>query len=49
MSNETSPREDRLSPNVYVLSAVSFFQDAASELLYPILPLNAPSLAGHKT
>jgi MFS family permease len=29
----------RLSRNVYVLSAVSFFQDAASELVYPVLPL----------
>jgi MFS family permease len=30
---------ERLSHNVYVLSAVSFFQDAASELVYPVLPL----------
>jgi MFS family permease len=29
----------RLPRNVRVLSAVSFFQDAASELLYPVLPL----------
>lgn len=29
----------RVGRNVKVLSAVSFFQDAASELLYPILPL----------
>src|SRR5213592_3212053 len=28
-----------LSRNVVVLSWVSFFQDAASELLYPVLPL----------
>ena len=28
-----------LPRNVRVLSAVSFFQDAASELLYPVLPL----------
>jgi MFS family permease len=29
----------QLPRNVRVLSAVSFFQDAASELLYPVLPL----------
>lgn len=29
----------RLPRNVIVLSLVSFFQDAASELLYPVLPL----------
>ena len=46
MSEETFPREDRLSPNVYVLSAVSFFQDAASELLYPILPLFITTVLG---
>ena len=28
-----------LTPNVKVLSGVSFLQDAASELLYPVLPL----------
>jgi MFS family permease len=28
-----------LTPNVKVLSAVSFLQDAASELLYPLLPI----------
>src|SRR5882757_3228338 len=28
-----------LPRNVKVLSAVSFFQDAASELVYPVLPL----------
>ena len=43
----TSPRPDeRLSRNVYVLSAVSFFQDAASELLYPILPLFLTTVLG---
>lgn len=30
---------DGLSRNVRVLSGVSFFQDAASEMLYPVLPL----------
>ncbi len=29
----------RLPRNVVVLSWVSFFQDAASELVYPIMPL----------
>ena len=29
----------RIPRNVRVLSAVSFFQDAASELLYPVMPL----------
>src|SRR5947209_20453326 len=28
-----------LTPNLKVVSAVSFLQDAASELLYPILPI----------
>lgn len=28
-----------LTPNVKVLSGVSLLQDAASELLYPVLPL----------
>lgn len=36
----------RLPRNVRVLSAVSFFQDAASELLYPILPLFLTSVLG---
>src|SRR4051794_17187730 len=32
--------------NVKVLSAVSFFQDAASELLYPVLPLFVTGVLG---
>ena len=32
--------------NVRVLSAVSFFQDAASEMLYPVLPLFITSVLG---
>ncbi|MFN2609500.1 MAG: MFS transporter [Actinomycetota bacterium] len=36
----------RLPRNVVVLSFVSFFQDAASELLYPILPLFIVSILG---
>ncbi len=31
-------RLPRLSRNVYVVSAVSFLQDTASEILYPVLP-----------
>jgi MFS family permease len=34
-----APAVKRIPRNVRVLSAVSFFQDAASELLYPVLPL----------
>lgn len=33
------PPPARVPRNVRVLSAVSFFQDAASELVYPVLPL----------
>ncbi|HEU4977699.1 MAG TPA: MFS transporter [Solirubrobacteraceae bacterium] len=36
----------RLPRNVYVLSWVSFFQDAASELLYPVIPLFVTSVLG---
>src|SRR3954471_6749874 len=32
--------------NVKVLSAVSFFQDAASEMLYPVMPLFVTSVLG---
>ncbi|MDQ1402740.1 MAG: hypothetical protein QOG03_1056, partial [Actinomycetota bacterium] len=43
MSTESTKSEAdesrRLPRNVIVLSGVSFFQDAASELLYPVLPL----------
>src|SRR6059058_2833088 len=35
-----------LSRNVVVLSWVSFFQDAASELLYPVLPLFLTGVLG---
>lgn len=37
--NRTAARSRRLPRNVRVLSWVSFFQDAASEMLYPIFPL----------
>ncbi|WP_334143534.1 MFS transporter [Rhabdothermincola sp.] len=50
MSDEpaTTParRAPRLSRNVYVVSAVSFFQDTASELLYPILPFFVTGVLG---
>jgi MFS family permease len=36
----------RLSRNVYVVSAVSFFQDTASEILYPILPFFVTGVLG---
>jgi MFS family permease len=35
-----------LTRNVRVLSAVSFFQDAASELLYPLLPIYLTAILG---
>lgn len=44
-------RPDRLTPNLRTLSLVSLLQDAASELLYPVLPifltvtLGAPAVA----
>ena len=37
---------DGLSHNVHVLSGVSFFQDAASEMLYPVLPLFITGVLG---
>jgi MFS family permease len=37
---------DALTRNVKVASAVSFFQDTASELLYPILPFFVTSVLG---
>jgi MFS family permease len=38
-SGAVTPRRTWLSPNVRTLSGVSFLQDAASELLYPVLPI----------
>ncbi len=35
-----------LTRNVRVLSAVSFLQDAASELLYPLLPIYLTAVLG---
>jgi MFS family permease len=36
----------RLSRNIYVVSLVSFFQDTASELLYPVLPFFVTGVLG---
>lgn len=36
----------RLTRNVYVVSIVSFFQDAASEMLYPVLPFFVTAVLG---
>ncbi len=48
--NETIPRRrrawDGISRNVRVLSGVSFFQDTASEMLYPVLPLFITGVLG---
>src|SRR6476619_6368416 len=35
-----------LTRNVWVLSVVSFLQDAASELLYPLLPIYLTTVLG---
>ncbi|MCX6480798.1 MAG: MFS transporter, partial [Mycobacterium sp.] len=44
----TEPDETRpwLTRNVRVLSAVSFLQDTASELLYPLLPIYLTTVLG---
>jgi MFS family permease len=39
-------RRGRLSRNIYVVSLVSFFQDTASELLYPVLPFFVTGVLG---
>lgn len=41
-----SPRASWLTPNVRTLSGVSFLQDAASELLYPVLPVFLTGVLG---
>jgi MFS family permease len=40
------PAGRRLDRNVYVVSLVSFFQDTASELLYPVLPFFVTTVLG---
>ena len=44
--DEALPAGPGLSRNVYVVSAVSFFQDSASELLYPVLPFFVVGVLG---
>ena len=39
-------RARRLTRNIYVVSLVSFFQDTASEMLYPILPFFVTGILG---
>ena len=45
-ADERSERPERLSRNVYVVSAVSFLQDTASEILYPVLPFFVTGVLG---
>jgi len=46
MEARAPQRTRRLSPNVLVLSWVSFLQDAASEMLYPVLPIFLTAVLG---
>lgn len=46
MTEQDSERRSWLTRNVRVLSAVSFLQDAASELLYPLLPIYLTAVLG---
>ena len=46
MQPESHPKRAHLPHNVVVLSWVSFFQDAASEMLYPVLPLFLTGVLG---
>ena len=46
VSREAGDRRSWLTRNVWVLSAVSFLQDAASELLYPLLPIYLTAVLG---
>src|SRR5947209_15977652 len=46
MSEPRTPGRAWLTPNVRTLSGVSFLQDAASEMLYPILPIFITSVLG---
>ena len=45
-AGEQSGRRGRLSRNIYVVSLVSFFQDTASEILYPVLPFFVTGVLG---
>ncbi len=46
MAPDEHATTERLPRNVVVLSWVSFFQDAASEMLYPVMPLFLTSVLG---
>src|SRR3954470_13385601 len=37
---------ERMNRNVYALSAVSFFTDASSEMIYPLLPIFLTTVLG---
>src|SRR3954468_2607820 len=37
---------ERMDRNVYALSAVSFFTDASSEMIYPLLPIFLTTVLG---
>ena len=45
-AENSQPGGAGLTRNVYVVSLVSFFQDAASELLYPVLPFFVVGVLG---
>lgn len=45
-TDPSAPRRPWLSRNLVVLSWVSLFQDTASELLYPILPIFLTAVLG---
>jgi MFS family permease len=42
----TEPSTPRLSRNVFALSAVSFFTDVSSEMIYPLLPIFLTTVLG---
>ena len=46
MSVKLISQPGKLSRNLVVLSWVSFFQDASSEMLYPVLPLFLTGVLG---
>ncbi|MCZ7627914.1 MAG: MFS transporter [Microthrixaceae bacterium] len=43
---DPADQPERLSRNIKILSLVSFFQDTASEMLYPLLPIFVTSVLG---
>lgn len=38
--------KSKISPQVYILGAVSFFNDVASEMLYPVMPIFLTQVLG---